>query len=117
MDADLEKLRNSAIPGYTHPETQSTQKSAYKTYNKKNGLSTATEKVYNNFDASYTEKCPTCNKKVFEICSCDLKERYCEDNHVWWYDKTLKLRNENPHEMKKIDFEDEIRFIQERKKL
>jgi hypothetical protein len=117
MDADLEKLRNSAIPGYSHPDTTTTVKSSYKTYGTKKGYGTASNIIYNEYNATYTESCPTCKEKVFEICSCDLKEKYCKNNHVWWYDKKLQLRNENPHDLKQLDYEDEIRFVNERKNM
>lgn len=106
----MEPKRPENIPGYEHPGDNIVSKSSggyYKTFtegkkpkkNEKFGR-TSTGDVYGNVRTSVTDEdqtCPVCKKTAISTCNCGFSDKRCENGHIWYTDRTGKVKKGNPH--------------------
>jgi len=103
---DLNRARETPIPGYTHPEsTNVNRNSQYKTFTKgKKTFGTTTTvtqySTYTNMDENKEENdltCPTCKQPSLETCPCAYSDKKCHNGHIWYTSRDGNVRLGNPH--------------------
>lgn len=108
---DLQRAREKEIPGYEHPTSENVNRDKlYKTFTegkkKKKNETFGTTSIGNNI-YSTLEKiensteivliCPKCKGEAVKICPCGYNDKKCENEHVWFTDRTGKVKIGNPH--------------------
>ena len=101
--------RPEKIPGYVHPETNSSVSKGgiYKTFtegkkpkkNEKFG-NTQLNNIYiksKEYNTEEEDLCPVCDNPPVNICNCIYSDKRCELNHIWYTDRTGKIKTGNPH--------------------
>jgi hypothetical protein len=104
---------NTTISGYVHPkQVNSTRNSIYKTFScddgnkksKKNQSFGKNTLIGNSYSTNYISKkddiddiCPVCKNIAVHICSCVNSDKKCEQEHVWYTNRSGELVVGNPH--------------------
>jgi hypothetical protein len=113
--SDIDKVsRDMKINGYVHPVENIPKKpnnsnNPYKTFNteKKDTdyVSSNNKSVYATFsDKKDTPKkdtpkeCPDCGGEAYYCCDCDLNDQQCANGHIWYTDRSGKIKRGDPHE-------------------
>ena len=101
-----EPRRPDNIPGYVHPETSSSVPlgtSSYKTFTegqkpkKKEKFGTIQGGTHYSKAVFSEELCPDCNGPAIFTCNCAYNDKKCENGHIWYTDRSGKLKAGNPH--------------------
>lgn len=102
-----EPRRPDTIPGYEHPENNSTisrNTGIYKTFtegkkpkkNEKFG-NTQGKTQYSIISTESIETCPECSQSAVYICNCAFSDKRCDKGHIWYTDRSGQIKIGNPH--------------------
>lgn len=103
---DLERARQTPIPGYDHPDSTNVQRaSKYKTFtegkkakkNEKFGTTVA-ESQYSTVNIVEKEEvCIVCEQPSLHVCPCGYSDKTCSSGHTWYTDREGNIKVGNPH--------------------
>ena len=94
------------INGYVHPIEHITKKSnnknnPYKTFNTEKKDTDYVSCKNKSSYATFSDKefgCPVCGGESLYVCNCELNDKQCSNGHVWYKDKSGRIKNEDPHD-------------------
>ena len=102
-----EPRRPDNIPGYIHPETNSTAPkgvSTYKTFTegqkpkkKEKFGSTYGGTQYSTMTYTEEDVCPQCSQPAVHVCNCAFSDKRCKEGHIWYTDRSGAVKLGNPH--------------------